>query len=109
MITGRCVDLRGPKHTAAKIEEQHVFGDAKGSGHTRIWLEDECLAFSLKDDRLLARGLQRELPRMKETKDADTNILCDCAGIRDEREEQEKDNSGQHAVIPPNGGAFAPR
>jgi len=41
MIAGGCVDLGRPKHTAAEFDEQHVFGDVKGSGHTRIWLEDD--------------------------------------------------------------------
>ncbi len=109
MIAGCCVDLRSPKHTAAEFEEQEVSGDVKRSGHTRIWLEDEGLAFGLKDDGLPARRLQRELPWMKETEDADTNILGDCPGIRDQREEQEKDSSGQHATIPPNGGASGRR
>jgi len=57
MIAGCRVDLCGSEHAAAEIEKQRAVRDQKGSGHTRIWLKDECLAFSLKDDSLRARGL----------------------------------------------------
>ena len=63
----------------------------------------------MKDDRIVVRGLQRELARMKETEDSDTNILGDGIGIEDQSEQQEQNGSGRHASTLPTRGAFGLR
>ncbi len=80
-----------------------------GSGHTRTWLENECLTCGLDDYCFFARGSQRDLARMKETEDTDADILGDCLGMKDQSEEQKEQGSGQHAANPPNCEACGPR
>jgi hypothetical protein len=57
------------------------------------------------DKSSVARGLQSELARVKETEDSDANILGDSIRIEDQSEQQEKDGSGTHATTLPTGAA----
>ena len=58
---------------------------------------------------IVARGLQRELVRMKETENSDANILGDGIGIKDQSEQQERGGFGGHATTLPSGAAYGPR
>ena len=53
IVAGRCVEFRGSKNMAAEIEEQRVIGNMN-RGNTRTWLENECLACGVNDNRLTA-------------------------------------------------------
>src|SRR4029077_15821185 len=108
-IARGCADFRGTKHMAAEVEKYRVIGNTKGRGHRRIWFENECLICGFQDDCFFARGLQRELARMKEAEHADADILGDSLGIKGQSEEEKEHGPGQHAVNPPDFGACGPR
>ncbi len=108
IVAGGCTEFRGAKNMAAEIEEERVIGNIN-SGHARTWLENECLACGVNDNRLISRGLQLDFARMKKTEDSDADILGDCMGTQGQSEEQKNDSSARHAANPPSGGACGPR
>src|SRR5260370_115200 len=104
IVAGGCTELRGTKNMAAQIEEKRVIRNTNSS-HTRAWLENECLARGVNDERLIARGLQLDFARMKKTEDTDAHTLGECVWIQDQSEEQKNDGPARHAANPPSGGA----
>jgi len=108
-VAGCGVQFRDSKNLATELEEKRVTGNMKRSGHRRTWLENEHLDPGVDSKSIVARGLQRELVRMKETENSDANILGDGIGIKDQSEQQEQDASARHATTLPSGAAFGPR